>query len=59
MAVLPPCMFVRHMHTWCPQRPELDVKSLGIGVPDSRELPCGLWQSNSGPLEKQSSALNH
>ena len=26
--------------------------SPGIGVPDGRELPCGYWEPNLGPLQK-------
>jgi E3 ubiquitin-protein ligase NEDD4 len=29
------------------------VKSPGTGVTDSCELPCGFWELNLGPLEKQ------
>jgi hypothetical protein len=37
----------------CPQRPEEGVRSLGTGVRDSYELPCGCWELNLGPPEKQ------
>jgi E3 ubiquitin-protein ligase NEDD4 len=53
MSVLPACMSVHHMHTWCLWRPEEGVGSPGIGVTDSCELPCGCWELNSGPLKKQ------
>lgn len=29
------------------------VQSGGTGVTDGCELPCGCWESNPGPLEKQ------
>jgi hypothetical protein len=29
------------------------VGSLGTGVPDSCELPCGFWELNLDPLEEQ------
>lgn len=37
----------------CQQRTEGDVRSPGIIVKDSNELPCGFWELNQGPLEEQ------
>jgi len=31
----------------------VNVGSTRTGVTDSCELPCGCWDSNSGPLEEQ------
>ena len=45
-------VYLYHMHAWCPGRPE-SYKSSRTGVPDSCELPCGCWELNLGPLEKQ------
>lgn len=38
-------------------RPEEGVRSCGTGVTDSCEPPCGCWESNSSPLQKQSVLL--
>ena len=35
------------MH-WCE-----GIRSLGTGVSDSCELPCGCWELNLGPLKEQ------
>jgi hypothetical protein len=32
MSVLPACMFVHHMHVWCPMRSEEGAGVPGIGV---------------------------
>jgi hypothetical protein len=34
VSVLPACMSVHHMSTWCPQRPEEDVGLPGTGIID-------------------------
>ena len=44
MGLWPACVFVRHAHSWCQQRPEDDVGYLGNGVIDGWELPCGCWE---------------
>lgn len=36
---------------WFPWRPEEDVESPETKVTDSRELSCGYWKSNQGPLQ--------
>ena len=40
------------MHV-CMQRPEEGIRSLGTGVTDGCELPCGCWEWNPGPLQEQ------
>lgn len=50
---LPACMSMYHMYACCPQRPEQGLRSPGIGVGDSCELPCACWELNLGPLGKQ------
>ena len=42
-----------HLHVWCPERPEVDVKSSETGVTDSCELPCEYWELKTDPLEDQ------
>jgi hypothetical protein len=49
-------MPVHHMHGWCPQRPEEDVRS-PMGVTDGYELLSGWWELNTGPLEEQNVLL--
>jgi hypothetical protein len=34
MNVLPPCMYVHHMHAWCPQRPEEGIECPETGFID-------------------------
>jgi hypothetical protein len=34
------CMYVHHMHIWCLQRPEEDIRFPRIGVTDGCEPPC-------------------
>lgn len=41
----------------CLQRPEKGVRSLGSGVTDGCEQPCGLWELNRGPLQEQAMLL--
>lgn len=56
MDVLPAFLSVYRMRDWCPQRPEEDMEFPGMDVTNRwYELPCGCWDSNSGPLE----TLNH
>ena len=40
---LPTHMYVHHTHTWCPWRPEEEVKPPEIGVTDGCE-PHGCWE---------------
>lgn len=69
IGVLPTCMSVCHVCVWHLQRPEdsIDWRKVenrsccseeSIRFPGTRvtggcELPCGSWESNSGPLEEQ------
>lgn len=39
--VLPVSWSVRHTHRLYPRRPEMGVRSVGAGVADGCELPCG------------------
>lgn len=41
------------MQSWCHQRPEEGIKSLGTRVTNFYELPCGYWEPNLGPLNEQ------
>jgi hypothetical protein len=50
------CLY--HMRAWCWQRPQEGVGSSGTEVTDGCESPCGCWELNPGPLEKQP-VLNH
>jgi hypothetical protein len=45
-----------HMYTMCmqfPQRPAEGIWFPETGVLESCSLPCGSWEPNTGPLEKQ------
>lgn len=37
LSVLPPCMFVYHMHAWCQKSLEEEVEFLGVGITYSCE----------------------
>lgn len=41
VAVRPAWVSVYQVCARCPQKPEEDIGSLGLGVTDSSELPCG------------------
>ena len=58
MGVLPTCMSVHHVHSWCPQRPEDSVKSSGTGATDDCKP---LWKLgiDSGSSGRADSTLNH
>lgn len=57
MGVLPACMHVYFVHTWCPWGPEKGIRSPGIGVRDCYEPLCGYRDLNPGAV-KQSVPLN-
>lgn len=42
---LPTCMFMYHVHAWCPRRPEKHVGSLETGVTHNYEPSCGLLRN--------------
>lgn len=49
------CMLYLHVYTMCMQylwRPEEGIQSPGSEIIDSFELPCGIWNLNSGPLQE-------
>lgn len=46
MSVLPACISIC-THTWCPQRAEEGIRSLGT---TSCEAPSGFWEPDLGPL---------
>lgn len=46
-------MYARHMYAGS----EEGVESLGIGVTDDCEPPCGSWIANPGPLQEQQALL--
>lgn len=50
--ILPACISMHHI-VQCPRKPGEDLGSPGTRVTDSSELPCGCWEFNLGPLEKQ------
>ena len=55
MSVLPACMYVHHVHAWCPKRSEEDPGSPETGVTGScKEL--GIKPRSSA---RAASALNH
>jgi hypothetical protein len=51
MGVLPACVSVRYVYTWCLQRSEEGVRSPETGV--SCKSLCGCWELSSSPLEEQ------
>lgn len=56
--VLPSGMYVHHVFAWCLKRPKESVRSPGNRVAD--DCHChhhGYWESNPGPLKKQSMLL--
>lgn len=53
LSVLPPCMFVYHMHAWCQKRLEEEVEFLGVGITYSCEPLCGSWELNPSSLQEQ------
>lgn len=53
VSVLPLYMFVRHMHSWCPGKSEVDIGFTGTGVTtDLCEPPCECLELNPSPLQK-------
>lgn len=48
----PACVYVYHVHAWCPWRSEGGIRS-GTGVGDGCKPPHGCWDSNLGLLEDQ------
>ena len=52
------CVYMHHMHAWCQLRPEEEVISPVNGVTNSCELQCRCWESNPGPLKKESLLLS-
>ena len=54
VGVLPAYMFAHHLWAWCPWSPESGIGCSGTRVTDSCELPYDCWESNPGPVEKQS-----
>jgi hypothetical protein len=57
VGVLSTCMSVHHMYAGCPQRPGEGVDPLELELQMVVKSACGCWESNSGPLEKQSVLL--
>jgi hypothetical protein len=57
MGVLPACVSVRRMYTWCPWRSEEGVRCLRLDLKNGRELPCGCWEPNLHALEEQPELL--
>lgn len=46
------CVYVYHMHVWCPHKSEESVKSPETRVIDGYKLPYGYWEPNLGPLQE-------
>lgn len=44
--------YVYHLDSWCPQRPDDGIRSLGTIVTDDYRPPCGCWKLNPGPLQE-------
>jgi hypothetical protein len=57
MGILPVCMSVQHVCTWCPRRLEEGVRLPGNGITDTCELSCGCRESEVS--RKNGSGLNH
>lgn len=51
MCVLFARMFVHHINTSFPWRPEQVARSPGTGITNGCELPCRCWESKRVPLE--------
>ena len=58
MSVLAACMYVYHVHAWCPPSPEEGVRCPGTGVTDSYKPSCFLG-IKSGSSWRAASALEH
>ena len=52
MSVLSQCIYVHHMHAWCPQKSEEGVRVPGTRVMSICEPPCGCQELNLGPLQE-------
>lgn len=57
MCALPACISTHHMYTWYSLRQDEDFSSPRTAFTDGCDLPCGSWQSNLGPREKQPTFL--
>lgn len=57
-AILPLCMFVHHIHAWCPWKLEESVRSPGTNLTDSCGCPCGCRAWDQGPREEQLALLS-
>lgn len=53
MNVFPACISIKRVHPQGPQQPEEDIRSLGTGVTDACQLPCGCWEFNTHTLQEQ------
>lgn len=50
--VLQVCMHVHCMYSWCLRRSEKRSRSLGNGVTEGCEWPCGCWESHLDSLQE-------
>jgi hypothetical protein len=57
MNILPACMSVHHLCTWCLRRWE-EHQSLGTGVMGPCEPPSGFWELNPDPLNPWAKSIN-
>lgn len=53
MSVLPECLPMYHIHTWCSQRPDKGVIFPSPGITDTCRLTCGFWKPHLSPLNEQ------
>lgn len=57
MSVLPTCMCVDYVHSWCPQTTEEGRRPPATGVKNCCVLPCRCWELSLCPLLEQSVLL--
>lgn len=53
------CMYMYHMHAWCPGKSKRNIGSLGTGVRGGWKPPCGVWELNPRASGRAISVLNH
>ena len=59
MHVLPTCVYVHHVHIWCPCDVQKQVSGPpGTGVMNGCKLLCRFWEPNRCPLQEQQVILS-
>lgn len=53
LTLLLPCVYVYHVHTWYPRKPEQTVRGPQTGVIDGYELPYGCLETYLGLFQVQ------